>query len=249
MKCDVCYTTIPSGEARCPNCGMVMRKDLSASITKEPKTIQSNIPRVKVNKTYTTKKKAPKMAIASLFSVLAAIIVAVTGLIGIFDESITMDINTGYNIEVYENYAQTRIIDIEHLGFIISEDPDISIYNDNMCDIEIYAIKDDIAFTISYTLEDSDIISTSLDISGQYSGTDELSYLYMNEEDIDKLGTYLGISDLYTLFKDAYSNLETTGDENIEKYYSGYLGGYEIYIDELIDTSTNSTLFNYQIVN
>ena len=249
MKCDVCYTTIPPGDARCPNCGMVMRKDLSASITREPKTIQSNIPRVKVNKTYTTKKKAPKMAIASLFSALAAITMAVIGLIGIFDESKTIDINPGYNIEVYENYAQTRIIDIEHLGFVISEDSDISIYNDNMCDIEIYAMKDAIAFTISYTLEDSDVISTTLDISGQYNGVDELSYLYMNEEDIDKLGTYLGIDDLYHLFKDAHSNLETIGEDNNEKYYSGYINEYEIYIDEFIDTNANSILFNYQIVN
>ena len=51
MRCDVCYTRIPLGESRCPNCGMVIKKDSSVTLTSEPEKKQI-IKKPNISKTF-----------------------------------------------------------------------------------------------------------------------------------------------------------------------------------------------------
>lgn len=58
-KCDICYTPIPPGSDRCPNCGYIYREDLEVSGKKEEKKIADYMKQFQSHPYDTTRKPKP----------------------------------------------------------------------------------------------------------------------------------------------------------------------------------------------
>lgn len=255
MKCDVCYTTIPLGETRCPNCGMVIKKE-SSTCTHDHTTSIEDYSKKKVFTSHpqNSNKPKPKINISSIITILGSLLVTGVVFMGLFEEvidlfgSITNNNPSGYTTEVYEQYLFNTINDLQDLGLTIDENYDISLYEaSDECETYIYASKNNLDYTINYMFYQSDIISTYVEISGSYEGYDSKSYQYLNEKDVNSLCKYLGINNAYSLFKDAHSRLIQDEENPGQRYALEYNNNYEITVHENSGEDYNTTLFTYSI--
>ena len=254
MKCDVCHTTIPLGETRCPNCGMMMRKETQSSLRDETEYTKKET----TSKKYSGKpilSPVPSFKFLKIFSIIipiASLIITFSVFMGLF-EDITDSIfspshsEITYSDEVYDQYLSNVTTDLEDMGFKVDPSSQILLYGDNECEIYIYASKDNTDYNINYMFKEADNTSTYVEISGSYEGYDSNSYLYLNENDINKLLSYLEFNSGYSDLKDAHNHLETDENNSSQRYCIVYSDDYEITVHEEIDEDDNITLFSYTI--
>ncbi len=254
MKCDVCYTTIPLGETRCPNCGMVMRKETQSSLKQETDYTKKET----TSKRYSGKpilSPVPSFKFLKIFSIIipiASLIITLSVFMGLFKD-ITTNIfspthsEITYSEDVYKQYLSNVTSDLENMEFEVDQNSDISLYGENECEIYIYASKNNIDYNINYMFKEADNISTYVEISGSYEGYDSKSFQYLNETDINKLLGYLGFNSTYSTFKDAHNHLETDEDNSSQRYCIVYSDDYEITVHENLEEDYNKTLFSYTI--
>ena len=257
MRCDVCYTRIPLGETRCPNCGMVMKKDSSVTLTSEPENKQTiRKPNIKTYSSPSRRQRETKVKITSILSVISSIIIFIVIGFGIISDITSPDFNidvpsfnVGYDISAYEEFLDMRKDDLTQMGYTVNEDSSVSLYStDNRYKVEIFAEKNDISYEMKYIFEDSSIITTTLDITGNSLDMNNTSYVYLNENDINKLGSFLEFNNLYSLFKDSYYKAIPDINNSKTRFYSGYYNDYEIYVSETADTFNNQLVFTYSIL-
>lgn len=254
MKCDVCYTNIPYGETRCPNCGMVVVKEPSTCMHQHYTTDEEYAKKKLFKKESKVSQNKPKKNIISIIiALIGPLIVTAVVFMGLYEDiidiftSIGKNNLSGYSTEVYEQYTSHTVDDLLELGLTFKES-DISFYEtDQECEIYIYASKDDLDFTINYMFYQSDITSTYVEISGSYEGYDSKSYQYLNEKDVNDICRYLGIDNAYSLFKDAHSELIPDSENPNQRYSLKYDNGYEITVHENSGEDYNRTLFSYSI--
>ena len=256
MRCDVCYTRIPLGESRCPNCGMVMKKESSVTLTSEPENKRTmRKPHIKTYSSPSRRQRETKVKITSILSVISSIIIFIVIGFGIISDITSPDFNidvpsfnVGYDISAYEEFLDMRKDDLTQMGYTVSEDSSVSLYStDNRYKVEIHANKDEKSFTINYIFEDSSVILTSLDIYGSTEDLNNPSYIILNENELNKLGQFLEFDNLYGTFKDSYHKMVVDINNTQSKFYSGYYKNYEIYVSETLNSFTNQLEYTYSI--
>ena len=251
MKCDVCYTTIPLGETRCPNCGMVMKKEVNVKINSDFQDSPTHKKTYTTHKEFSNSKQKNKMSILSLISSLGTVILLIISVMGILDD-VSFDITSifhssnesGYTSEAYEKYLNNMSLDLIDMGYIVNNSS-VDLFSQDDCIITLQARKDNLDYDIDLSFHQSEVVSSYLQIKGSYEGYESESYLYLNEANLNKLCRDLGFENVYSIFKSSHSNLIKDNNRPSYKYYSGYYDDYEIYIVE--NLSDGRTHFTYTI--
>ena len=262
MRCDVCHTKIPLGENVCPNCGMVINKKAGTThVHTEGNHCEDIHSEAKETDIFTkTSVSADKKfrAISFTIPIISIIIIMIfaanifvnMNIIGnLFKEhSQTTNQIIGNIEDQYQKMLDWKIEDFKSLGLKVDKNSDMTYYSDtNQYDINIYASKDNLEYTIYYTYDGIDVTSVSLEITGQCEKNENRSLTYLDEDFINELGEYLGFEDTYALFKNGHSNMINHEENPGDKYYIGYSDNYEIYVKENNGEDFDQTLFTYSI--
>ena len=257
MKCDVCHTKIPLGSYVCPNCGMTVKKAGTTHVHSEGNHCEDTHEKTDIFTKASVSGQKKFRTVSFTIPIISVIIIAVLA-ISIFmdigslipesnNQSIPNSIVSNVHDE-YQKIADWKIEDLENLGLKVDKNSGMTIYPETTeYDINIYATKDDLEYTIYYTYDAITETSVSLEITGSYEGNVGQSVTYLNEDFINLLGDYLGFDNTYSLFKDGHENMIDHEENPGHKYYIGYADEYEVYVKENNGEDYNTTLFTYSI--